>query len=139
MDFDAQIQHLMMEKKHSKVMAMYGSHLSLDSSNKNHQRGLIQAMQKASFDHTLEQYQKNCLDNLQTWSHDLEEAKELLLKQKTEEFDEKIKAMSLDVNLDKGMGHSYVWTLRLNGVKLNVFVSLKSHRNKIRISVEPLA
>ena len=67
-------------------------------------------MQEASFDHTLEQYQKNCLDNLQTWSHDLEEAKELLLKQKTEEFDEKIKTMSLDVNLDQSMNYFFIWT-----------------------------
>ena len=70
-------------------------------------------MQEASFDHTLEQYQKNCLDNLQTWSHDLEEAKELLLKQKTEEFDEKIKTMSLDVNLDQSMNYFFIWTWRL--------------------------
>ena len=98
LDFNAQIQHLMQEKEYAQALAMYDTHLSLDNSNKGHQRGLLKAMQEANFDHTLEQYQKNCCLSLQDWDSDLNEVKELLLKRKTEEFDEKIKTMSLGMD-----------------------------------------
>ena len=113
LDFNAQIQHLMQEKEYAQALAMYDTHLSLDNSNKGHQRGLLKAMQEANFDHTLEQYQKNCCLSLQDWDSDLNEVKELLLKRKTEEFDEKIKTMSLDVKLDQGMDYSYTVNPRL--------------------------
>ena len=102
MDFNSQIQQLMREKEHAKALAIYDSHLSLDKSSKDHQRGLLKAMQEASFDHTLEQYQKNCMQSLQAWNNDMTEVKELLLKRNDEEFDDKVNAISLDVTLDQG-------------------------------------
>ena len=115
----------MQEKEYAQALAMYDTHLSLDNSNKGHQRGLLKAMQEANFDHTLEQYQKNCCLSLQDWDSDLNEVKELLLKRKTEEFDEKIKTMSLGVTMDQG-SHGVMTSIYESMAKMKILQEMKT-------------
>lgn len=101
LDFNAQIQQLMRDGEHAKAMAMYDSQLSLDNRHKDHQMGLLRAMHEASLEHTLQQFQKNCHQSLQSWDSELDEAKDLLLK-RSDGFGDKIKAISLDVGAQQG-------------------------------------
>ena len=95
LSFEAQIQHLMYEKKHAKAMAMYDTKLC-QKYDKNYTIGYINAMKEASYDHALELYQKGCSEALMEWTEDLTE----LVQDKTnhELLDEKINAISLDIS-----------------------------------------
>ena len=100
LDFDAQIQQLMRQREHSKALAMYDSHLSLETFNQGHQVGLLKAMQAASLDATLHQFQNSCVSNLQSWDADLADLQEEFCKKDHGDFGRKLKSVSLELEIN---------------------------------------
>ena len=71
-NFSAQTQHLMYKKEFTKAMIMFDAKLCQNTGDLHQDRqSLLMAMKEASFENTLEMYQKGCAESLSTWSDEL--------------------------------------------------------------------
>ena len=98
-NFSAQTQHLMYKKEFTKAMLLFDAKLCQNAGDLHQDRqSLLMAMKEASFDNTLEMYQKGCAESLSNWNDEL--ANLVPDKANRELFGNKIHAQSLKISDD---------------------------------------
>ena len=133
--FDAQIQHLMYKKEHSKAMVMEDATLCLYPDVQNF--GLLKAMKEASYDHTLIKYQQGCADVLTEWTEELCD----IVRDKSyfEILTEKINILSLEISKELKNGPTISTKEIYNALtKWRTLVDYKTFKNAIE-NDEPIS
>ena len=132
--FDAQVQHLMYKKEHSKAMAMEDANIIVNNAP---EAGLLKAMKEASYDHTLVKYQQSCADALTEWTEELCD----IVKDKSyfDILEEKINIMSLEISKEIKNGPSISTREIYNALtKWRTLVDYKTFKTAIE-NDEPIA
>ena len=132
--FDAQVQHLMYKKEHSKAMAMEDANIIVNNAP---EAGLLKAMKEASYDHTLVKYQQSCADALTEWTEELCD----IVKDKSyfDILEEKINIMSLEISKEVKNGPSISTREIYNALtKWRTLVDYKTFKTAIE-NDEPIA